>query len=645
MPIISLRNVTKVVESGGEKIPILQNISLDIEDGEFIAIIGQSGSGKSSLLNLLGCLDVPDSGSYLLGDRDIFSLTSAEQAAVRSTSFGFIFQQYLLLDALSVQDNVSLPGVYSGMPRAKRRALSSELLSQLGVLEKSQSSPHELSGGQQQRVCIARALFNGAKIILADEPTGALDSKNGARVIETLRSLNKQGRTVVLVTHDTVLAQSADRVIQISDGKIVEEQTHAEARERSAAGRSVFSSMVHWRHFVFEVYMMALRAIKAHRIRSILTCLSILIGIASFVFVMALGEASEKQIVEDLQNLGSNVLTIFPGEGFGSLKHWQKNCLTLRDSQRLSRQNYVLGVSPVMKQTGRLVSRGYEAGGEIIGVNTSYFEAQKINLETGRLFTGKEVAGSASVVIIGAEARKVLFPFNEKIVGHVLFFAGVPLRIIGVAQEQRTPFLASDSLMVWVPHSTMQHKITGTAPISFMTVQLKPDVAAQSAEKQITSLLVRAHGMKKDFFIFNSDQLQKTVRRSANTLSLLMQCISFVSLLVGGVGVMNIMFVSVAERTREIGVCMALGARRQQICMQFLTEAIMLCFIGGALGVISAFGANTLYATVMLRSPLTYSVWIIACAFACATVIGFISGIIPAIRASKLQPVTALRYE
>ena len=219
--LIELKDIYKIYQMGEESVHALDGINLTIDQGEFVAIVGSSGSGKSTAMNIIGCLDVPTSGSYHLGGVDVSTMDDDQQAEIRNKMLGFIFQQYNLIPKLTVLENVELPLLYAGIPGEQRRERAVRALERVGLGEKQKNLPSQLSGGQQQRVSIARALAGSPSVILADEPTGALDSRTGREVLGFLKKLNREGDTVVLITHDNSIAVKADRIIRLQDGKII----------------------------------------------------------------------------------------------------------------------------------------------------------------------------------------------------------------------------------------------------------------------------------------------------------------------------------------------------------------------------------------------------------------------------------------
>ncbi len=642
--LISMKNVNKVVGEGPSRFQILYDINLEIRHGEFVAIIGQSGSGKSTLMNILGCLDQVSSGSYLINGVAVASLSPNGLAELRCDTFGFIFQRYNLLSTLNAVDNVALPAAYAGIPHLERCARAREILGQLDMADKLGSYPNQLSGGQQQRVSIGRALMNGGEVILADEPTGALDSGSGEMLMSILRDLHQRGHTIILVTHDRHVADYANRQIEIHDGRIRrDEQTKPEKSvqvdlkpERPAA-----NSLRFYRDQFWESVKMSTQAIIAHKMRSLLTMLGIIIGIASVVSVVALGKGSQERILSDIQSMGTNTINIYPGRNWGDMRSGQVQTLTVDDSNVLGAQSYLASSTPNSSSEGILTYRNISLSATINGVGEQYFDVKGITLASGRFFTDQDVRRSASVVVIDPNTCDSLFPDGSDPLGKIIIFNKQPLEIIGLTEPQETVFGPNDRLQLWAPYTTVMNKITGNRHISSITVKVMDGVNSQVAEKNLIALLTAKHGTQ-DFFTQNTDSIQKTVESTTGTMTLLISCIALISLVVGGIGVMNIMLVSVTERTREIGVRMSIGARQYNILVQFLVEAVLICLIGGISGILFSFLVGFIFNQLVESFTMSFSLVSIIVAIACSTCIGVVFGYMPARNASRLNPIEAL---
>ena len=647
--IITLEAVNKYYGQGANRIHVLKDISFAVEDGDFVAIIGQSGSGKSTLMNIIGCLDTQSSGVCRIAGADTASLLPDQLADLRGRFIGFIFQRYNLLPSLSAAENTALPAVYAGLGGRQRLERAARLLEGLGLADKTANLPAELSGGQQQRVSIARALMNGGRIILADEPTGALDSKSGENVMEILKGLNRQGHTIVVVTHDHGVAAHANRVVEILDGRIVADQRNREqaavppgAGHRSGRRSSLLSNKLDQCR---EAFRMSVQAILAHKMRSLLTMLGIVIGIASVVSVVALGNGSQQKIIEDINSMGSNTIDIMRGEGFGDRHAGRIHTLTVADADILGRQPYVAAVTPNTSNSGDLVFGNVTVTATLNGVGEQYFDVRSLEIEQGRFFTKDDVKATAGYTVIDHNTNSRLFQPGENVVGRVIMFRQKPLTIIGVLKRQDRSFGPGlDSLEIYAPYTTVMRRITGARFINSITVRAEDHVIPLMAEKKIIELLTARH-KKQDFFTINTDSIRQTVENTTNTLKLLISGIAVISLVVGGIGVMNIMLVSVTERTREIGVRMAVGARQGNIMEQFLIEAVLLCLVGGVMGILFSRLVGWGLGMISDDFPMLYSSGITVVALACSSAIGIIFGFIPARNAARLNPIDALARE
>ncbi|MDR9846887.1 MacB family efflux pump subunit [Herbaspirillum huttiense] len=651
-PLLQLRALRRDFPAGDDTITVLNDVNLDIAAGEMVAIVGASGSGKSTLMNILGCLDKPSAGSYLVAGRETGKLAPDELAQLRREHFGFIFQRYHLLSDLDATANVEVPAVYAGQEPAQRRQRAAQLLARLGLADRGHHKPGQLSGGQQQRVSIARALMNGGDVILADEPTGALDSHSGHEVMNILKELHAEGHTIIIVTHDMQVASNAQRIIEIKDGLIIADRRNNAPEAAAVRGiikqeRQQNRQASAWRAALDrfkEALRMSLLAMNAHRLRSFLTMLGIIIGIASVVSVVALGSGSREQILSDISSMGTNTIDIFPGTDFGDMKSAAIRTLTPADAAALAEQNYVDSVTPSVSTASSARYGNISVTATINGVGEQYFRVRGLKMAQGMSFDNDSIRRQAQEVVIDANTYKKLFPNGGNALGEVIFLGSVPCRVIGVTQKRENGFGNNSSLNVWVPYTTAMTRVIGQRYLSGITVRVSDKVPGAAAEQGITQLMTLRH-RTKDFYIFNTDSIRQTIEKATATLTLLVSMIALISLVVGGIGVMNIMLVSVTERTREIGVRMAVGARQGDIMQQFLIEAVLVCLAGGLLGVLLALSFGAVFAHFVSSFHLIYSTASIVSAFACSTLIGVVFGFLPARNAARLNPVDALARE
>ena len=651
-PILELTGVWRRFPTGGQEIAVLKGIDLTVRAGEMVAIVGASGSGKSTLMNILGCLDRPSEGSYRVFGAETGMLPGDELARLRREYFGFIFQRYHLMTHLDALQNVEIPAIYADVAKGARRARARGLLERLGLTERGEHLPGQLSGGQQQRVSIARALMNGGDVILADEPTGALDKKSGQEMMNILIELHALGHTVILVTHDLQVARYAGRIIEISDGEIIRDEPNPEAREtgpvaelaRHRAEGGAHRLRAHWGRFA-EAFKMALVAMAAHRMRTLLTMIGIIIGITSVVCVVALGQGARQKIISDISSMGTNVIDIYPGSDFGDEQAANVQTLVPADLEVLKSQVYTDSVTPGASGSVLLRYRNQTANASLSGVGEQYFRVRGLNLAQGAFFGPGDVQRQAQVVVIDPNTRKKFYPKEgDDPVGKVLMVGSLPCQIIGVTKPKESGFGNNQNLELWIPYSAAMSRLLGQQYFNSLTVRVKDGVSNQIAEQSIIRLLKLRHGTK-DFFTSSSDSIMKTVQKTTATLALMISAIAVISLVVGGIGVMNIMLVSVTERTFEIGIRMAVGARRSDIMQQFLIESVLVCLIGGTIGILLSYGAGMIFAFFVSSFALKFSVASIVSAVLCSTVIGVVFGFIPARNAAHLDPIQALARE
>jgi macrolide transport system ATP-binding/permease protein len=643
-PLLKLDQVLRHYQSGETVVRALDGISLSIWPGEFVAIMGQSGSGKSTLMNIIGCLDRVTGGTYHIRGQDVSGFDADALAALRRETFGFVFQRYNLLGTASAEENVEIPAIYAGLDRHERRTRAQELLKRLGLEDRGDHRPAQLSGGQQQRVAIARSLVNNPPVILADEPTGALDSQSGKEVMDLLKSLHAEGRTVILITHDEKVAQNANRIIRFRDGKIQDDSDpdstnviHRDAPEaESVHGTGGIIPEIS------EASKTALRALRVNFFRTALTLLGIIIGVAAVVTMLAIGNGSKAKILDQISAMGTNLLSVRPGAA-GVRSSGDNATLLKSDALALVGMDNVAAVVPERsgRKTLRVGNTDYAVS--IQGVGAAFPMVRDWGVARGTFFTGRDEASSAPVIVLGHTAYKTLFPFGDDPIRTYVLVGNIPFEIIGVmAEKGAAPWGGDQDDTAFVPYTTALVRLFGQNYLNSITVRVSDLAKMSETEAAITETLRNRHGTE-NFNVRNTASLLEMVTATQNTLTVLLGTVAAISLLVGGIGVMNIMLVSVTERTREIGIRMATGARQRDIMLQFNTEAAVVCIIGGILGVLCGFLAG--WVLTLFGVSIVYSVMPALLAFSCAFGTGVLFGYLPARKAARLDPVVALSSE
>ncbi|MCK0511757.1 MacB family efflux pump subunit [Aromatoleum buckelii] len=639
-PLIELSGVTKTFRNAELTVEVLHGIDLTILPGEFVAIVGSSGSGKSTLMNILGCLDRPTSGSYRFMGRDVAAFDRDDLARLRRETFGFVFQSYHLIGGASARENVEVPAVYSGMPPAERHARATGLLASLGLGERIEHRPNQLSGGQQQRVSIARALMNGGRVILADEPTGALDSKSGAEVMQLLNTLSADGHTIILITHEREVAEQARRIIEIRDGHIVAdpgphprpgvEPDFAPHVDRS----SPLSDIV-------EAARTALRALRANIFRAALTLLGIVIGVAAVIAMLAIGDGAKQDVVDRISSMGTNLLTVRPGAP--NQRGRDTATLVLDDVRAIADLPNVLAAVPEQSSTVTIRSGNADHRTSANATGADFTLARAWPIARGTFFSAADERSYATVAVLGQTVAKALFGDADP-VGEFVLINSIMFQVLGVMGPQgATPWGTDQDDVIFVPYSTGSLRLFGQRHLRSATVAVEDVAAIDDTQAAVHELLQARHGGIEDFQIRNMASVIESVSETQNTLTVLLGTVAAISLLVGGIGVMNIMLVSVTERTREIGIRMATGARMKNILQQFLIEALVVSALGGVIGVVVGLGAAAIIEA--FDTPIVYSLPPVLLAFGCAFATGLVFGYLPARKAARLDPVVALASE
>ncbi|MCB5185748.1 MacB family efflux pump subunit [Methylobacillus gramineus] len=645
-PLISLFDIRKHY-GGGDKprVDILHGISLEIHAGEFVAIVGASGSGKSTLMNILGCLDRPSEGSYYFAGRNVAQMDADELAWLRREAFGFVFQSYNLIANETAQENVEIPALYSGMPEHARAERAKALLMRLGLADRCQYRPKQLSGGQQQRVSIARALMNGGSIILADEPTGALDSRSGEEVMRLLNELADAGHTVILITHDRDVAASAKRIIEIRDGKIISDTGVGVLGEQTIGQTFEFSPKAlpaksQWRGDVLEACRAAWRVMWVNRFRTALTLLGIIIGVASVIVMLAVGMGTKERVVSELGAFGTNHIYISPKRESSRIPGRGINSADLEALADIPQISYVL---PNLSGS-KIVRYGNEdVQTRIKGSRAAMSRMLSWPVVRGSFFTEEDDQRMATVAVLGPRLVRNLMPDVENPVGETILIGNVPFQVIGVLDSKGavTGDQSDDDLVV-IPYTTASLRVFGERDPSYITLEVGDMKQVDVAEKAVDDLLFERHRVR-DYALENAAAWIAAQAKTQDSMGVMLALIAVVSLGVGGIGVMNVMLMTVRERTREIGIRMATGARQRDILQQFLTEAVLVTTVGGVTGVVLGLAIGV--ALVLWGMPVIFSFSAVIGAFFCSVITGVVFGFMPARQAAKLDPVVALASE
>jgi macrolide transport system ATP-binding/permease protein len=698
-PVVRLVDLTRSFQLGDTEVRALQGVSVSIDRGEFVAIMGSSGSGKSTMMNIIGCLDRPTSGQFVFEGRDVARLSEPELANIRSNHIGFVFQSFNLLARTSALENVVLPLLYgaaAALTSSKRNDLGRAMLASVGLAERARNMPNQLSGGQQQRVALARALINHPAVLLADEPTGNLDTRTSHEIMEIIRRLNReQGVTVIVVTHEPDIAAYADRVITMRDGRILsdEHQVAVVTPDRADTGATpAIAAKVDTTAlpedtsglrvaFLSMIVSASLQALARNKLRSALTMLGVFIGVAALIAMVAVGDGASAAVQKQLESLGTNMVVVQPGAttaggvraGAGSA-----STLTVVDAETILRADTaVQRVSYLTRQTGQVQYGDQNWSTAIQGVTPSYLDIVSWHIASGSSMTEQQNDTAETVCLIGQTVYQNLFPPGQDPIGAVILIKGVPMRVIGLlASKGQTGFGQDQDDVVMIPFSTAERKVLGVAApqtaqnlvstnyppapnafgisprmtgyVNSIYVQAGGADLVNTAISQVTATLARRHhiqfGQLNDFSVRNLSQIAEAQESSSQVMAALLAMVASISLLVGGIGIMNILLVSVTERTREIGIRMAIGARRLQVLLQFLAESVLLSVTGGVAGI--GFGLLVSYIiSTLAHWPTQVSLTAVLGGFAFSAAVGIFFGYYPARKAANLNPIEALHYE
>jgi macrolide transport system ATP-binding/permease protein len=680
LPLLLVDQLGFSYETFGRKVEILENVSFKIDRGDYVAIQGPSGSGKSTLFYILGCLLRPSTGRILFDGTDLSQLSDDQASLIRNQHIGFIFQQFHLLPRASVLDNILLPGSYPAelvLPRSAQKAKALAIAERLGLSQHLQHTPNQLSGGQQQRVAIARALLNDVSVLLADEPTGNLDSRNAAEIMTIFDELHAQGRTIIVITHDGEVARRCGKVLQVRDGKVSPAATEASQQLNIPADWTPISDALtatklpkSWTSSLARLALKSLpgaaRNLTRNRAKSLLTMLGIVIGIAAVLAMISLGQFAKNRIMEGYEAMGVNKLVV---RGY---PNWERKA-TDETEQTFSGFEWETDLQPLRRifPEIQLISPVYAnyqntvtAGGRSVsdnvrlrGVNHEYLAITNAQLQSGRMLTPYHVAERARVCLIGSELATQLFQgkpaVGEMITDSVEEQRSFPCTVIGVLKPQQTKQeWAHPNMQILVPYTMFQTVASyWSAKLTAFSVQVKADTDVEIAAKKLKAYFDQRYGKAGRFSIDTEGTLVAQTKRFLNIFATLIAAIAFLSLLVGGIGIHNMMLVSVTERIKEIGLRKALGATSRSIKVQVLMESLVLCTVAGLVGIAAGLGATEMiiFAASKFVSGLAFEwvldPWAFGISVGSILAVGLFSGMVPAVRAEKLQVIEALRAE
>lgn len=648
---IEIRDIHKQYVMGEETVYALRGVSLSIQAGDFVAIMGPSGSGKSTLMHVLGLLDVPDGGSYKLDGQEVSQMDENELAVVRRRVIGFIFQQFNLLPRMSAAENVALPLIYSERKLDLERARA--MLERVGLGPRIGHKPNELSGGQQQRVAIARSLVNQPLMILADEPTGNLDSKSEKEIMAILRELNAAGITIVIVTHEEEIGHQAKRLIRMRDGIIQSDERReplpAQEQALPVRQQALKPSLI---KDVIQHFDQGLKTLAANKIRTGLSMLGILIGVAAVVAMLALGRGAQQAIADQLSSLGSNLLVLRSGSTRGPGGIMMDSGAVVRlypeDAEILRQIPTIKDVAANVTGKAQVTYGNKNWSTQLMGVSPAYARMRASLPATGRFFTEEENRARARVAVIGVTLVRELFDGKNPI-GEMIKVNRINFQVIGVLPEKGASGWRDQDDMILLPVYSAMYRVLGKMQLDYIDIEVKDPVYTEATQDKILDMMnLRKHvpisGREDAFQIRNMAEIQNALSQSTRVMTLLLAVIASISLVVGGIGIMNIMLVSVTERTREIGLRKAVGATRSDILAQFLIEAVVISLFGGIMGVALAWIITVILAQVAgWNATITLPSVLLACLFSMG--VGIVFGIYPARKASRLPPIDALRYE
>ena len=657
-PLIELRGLTRHYPMGQHVVAALRGIDLTIDAGQFVAIVGASGSGKSTLMYLLGCLDRPTSGSYRLAGHEVSQLDDRGLSRVRNRQVGFVFQQFFLLPELDVLENAALGLTYAGERREQRRATASALAERMGLADRLHHRPAQLSGGQMQRVAIARALAGRPRLVLADEPTGNLDSRTSAEIITLLGDLHAAGATVLLVTHDAELAGRAERVITLSDGRVVEDRLNtAPGRPAPTVTRAPAAPADGGLRWADLLKMAVREGLLAHKLRSGLTMLGIIFGIAAVIAMTAITEGGKRRQLEQLRQIGMNNIQVQALELQAARRVRERRVnprgLNPQDLEALRRHVPGIASATAWKKMIAEVRHGATVVEEVstLGVLGAFPSVANYHVARGRFVDDVDARRFRRVCAVGPRIAADLGLGHEPL-GKALVIGDQPFVVVGLMEHKAFTesaiadiSVANRNREVYVPFAVMQmffQKDSRDGELDAISLRMASDEGLVRQSELIRHIVGDLHRDAEDFGVFVPLEKLKQAQETKHVFNVIIVVIAGIALIVGGIGIMNIMLATVTERTREIGIRRALGATRGDTLRQFLTEAVLLACFGGILGIAAGVLGGLLVQQVF-GFPVAFRPGIAAVAVIVSMAVGVTFGLYPAWIAAHMEPVEALR--
>jgi len=685
---VHIEDLRKAYDVGGEPLEVLKGINLLVPEGDYVAIMGPSGSGKSTFLNLLGCLDKATSGTYRLAGENVAQMDDERLAAIRATNIGFVFQSYNLIPTLTVLENIQAPLFYRGQITAEDRERSIALASMVGLGERLDHRPPQLSGGQQQRAGIARSLINDPEFILADEPTGNLDSVTTVEILDLLDRLNAEGKTIIMVTHEEDVAQRARRIVRLKDGVVQSDERHREIEpfekktiEVQPERKVTMSDRMNTAYKQFmRPWSLGVKSLYLHPMRSLLTVLGIFIGVASVIWLLAIGEGISAKAQEEIARLGATNIIVNSVQPPRDPKNPYNRLYGVNRNEIEGLQQTLPSITNAVAYQ-ELTQAQFQYGGRLEqqalrGTSPDYAKLAHLEPSKGRFISATDYASESKVVVLGSEIARKLFPYEDPIgksVHMTTYNISDFYKVVGVvapkgkSQEELENDIYANA--GYIPLTTYWRHVydfysrddKGLPTVASVTFQIKDQDSVMQTAKIVRERLDELH-TKDDFDVMVPLELLERAKSTRVMFIAMLGLVAAISLVVGGIGIMNIMLATVTERTREIGIRRALGAKRKDITRQFLVETIVLSVVGGVVGIIAGFLAKP--AIIGLRAFLSSTVpemmaaapesiqtlvpivvpWSIPLAFGISVVVGVVFGLYPANRAAAMDPIEALRH-